>query len=125
VHGQRSDWRDVVDSEHVDWIRALPVMLRRETFVFVHAGIDPWRFPNEGDEVKLWTRSRAFFDSAEWPSTPELDGVVVVHGHTPTDDFRPDVSPRRINIDTGACYGGPLTCAVLAPSEAPRFLRAG
>ena len=30
----------------------------------------------------------------------------------------------RINVDTGACYGGPLTAVVLAPNENPRFLRA-
>ena len=28
------------------------------------------------------------------------------------------------NVDTGACFGGPLTAVVLAPGERPRFLRA-
>ena len=112
----------MIDPEHMDWMRALPVMIRRDNFVFVHAGIDPKTFPDDSDEVKLWTRSRSFFDSEDWPERPELDGLTIVHGHTPTDDFRPDVSPRRINVDTGVCYGGPLTCVVLAPNERPRFL---
>jgi serine/threonine protein phosphatase 1 len=37
--------------------------------------------------------------------------AVVVHGHTPSDG--PEVLPHRIGIDTGAVFGGPLTCAVL------------
>ena len=38
-------------------------------------------------------------------------GVVVVHGHTP--GRTPVVRPNRIGIDTGAVYGGELTCVVL------------
>jgi serine/threonine protein phosphatase 1 len=34
------------------------------------------------------------------------------------------VDARRINVDTGAVYGGPLTCAVLEPGESVRFLYA-
>ena len=34
---------------------------------------------------------------------------------TPTPELEPHLSPRRINVDTGACYGGPLTAVVLSP----------
>lgn len=126
ANGARSDWREAIDKDHVAWMRKLPVILRDadRRLVFVHAGIDPWRFPDCSDEVRVWTRSRVFFDSETWPDRPELADILVVHGHTPTDDFKPDVQRRRINIDTGACFGGPLTCVVLAPGEAPRFLSA-
>jgi serine/threonine protein phosphatase 1 len=40
-------------------------------------------------------------------------GVIVVHGHTPTNTRMPVVKANRIALDTGACYGGKLTCAVL------------
>jgi serine/threonine protein phosphatase 1 len=101
-------------------------MLRDEQrkLVFVHGGIDPKMFPNCSDEIRMWTRSEKFFRSARWPDRHELKNILVVHGHTPTDDFEPDLQPRRINIDTGACFGGPLTSVVLAPGEPPRFLRA-
>jgi len=36
---------------------------------------------------------------------------VVVHGHTPRNAV--EIRPNRINIDTGAVFGGPLTCLVL------------
>lgn len=126
VNGDHDDWRDAIDREHINWLRALPAMWRDEErrLVFVHGGIDPSRFPNCSEEVRLWTRSRKFFDSQHWPDRDELTDLLVVHGHTPTSDFEPDQQARRINVDTGACFGGPLTCAVLAPGEQPRFLRA-
>jgi serine/threonine protein phosphatase 1 len=38
-------------------------------------------------------------------------GVVVVHGHTPVSV--PAVRDNRIALDTGAGFGGRLSCAVL------------
>lgn len=126
INGEKDHWRETIDSEHVKWLRTLPVTRTdsERRIVFVHGGIDPKRFPHCSDEVKLWTRSPAFFRSHAWPDREELQGLLVVHGHTPTDDFEPDEQERRINVDTGACFGGPLTCVVLAPAERPRFLRA-
>ena len=99
-------------------------MIRDEArgLVFVHGGIDPKTFPNEHDEVRMWTRSEKFFRSDAGPIARRLRDILVVHGHTPTHDFEPDVQRRRINVDTGACFGGPLTSVVLAPDQAPRFL---
>lgn len=127
INGVQDDWREAIDKAHISWLRSLPVMFRDEVrgFVFVHAGIDPWRFPNCSDEVKLWTRSQTFYRSGDWPDRDELREInVVVHGHTPTTDFEPDWQRRRINVDTGACFGGPLTAVVLAPGGGPRFLHA-
>ena len=126
VNGPKDDWREAVDPHHIKWLRALPTIHRDEArgLVFVHGGIDPKTFPNESDELRMWTRSEKFFQSSRWPDRPELKDILVVHGHTPTQDFEPDVQPHRINVDTGACFGGPLTTVVLAPNEKPRFLRA-
>ncbi len=126
VHGVKDHWRDVIDGDHIKWLRALPTIWRDETrgLVFVHAGIDPQRFPGCAEGIRMWTRSRKFLDSGRWPDRPELEGLMVVHGHTPTHDKAPHVHARRINVDTGACFGGPLTCVVLAPGEGPRFLHA-
>jgi serine/threonine protein phosphatase 1 len=125
-NGECRDWRDAIDSHHLYFMRNLPTIFRDETrgLVFVHGGIDPKVFPQCSDEIRLWTRSQKFFDPGRWPDRPELEGVVVVHGHTPTRDFAPHMNARRINVDTGACFGGPLTSVVLAPGLAPRFLRA-
>jgi len=125
VNGFKDDFRDAIDREHVSWLRDLPTMIRDEErgLVFVHGGIDPKTFPNCSDELRMWTRSRAFFRSELWPEREETKDILVVHGHTPSDDLEPELQRRRINVDTGACFGGTLTAVVLAPNEAPRFLR--
>ena len=121
-----------VPKAHRNWLKALPVhhILEDRKLLFVHAGIAPGRWPELDDEIGLWTRSRRFFDVTLWDN-PALDGWTVVHGHTPTPDFRADVQgdpPRRINIDTGAVYGGQLTAVLLAPGAPagaePVFLHA-
>lgn len=126
ANGDHDDWRNAIDRHHISWLRSLPVTFQVEArgLVFVHAGIDPKLFPACSDEVRMWTRSHKFYDPGRWPDRPELEGLCVVHGHTPTHDFRPHINPRRINVDTGACFGGPLTSVVLAPEQKPRFLSA-
>jgi serine/threonine protein phosphatase 1 len=126
AYGKKDHWREAIDREHIAWLRMLPTMWRDEArgLVFVHGGIDPKTFPNCSDELRMWTRAPAFFRSSKWPAREELKDILVVHGHTPTQDFEPEVQARRINVDTGVCFGGPLTAVVLAPGQAPRFLRA-
>ncbi len=111
--------------KHLNWLMALPSLHwdKEAGLVFVHAGIDPYTFPHESDEIRLWTRSRVFFNPERWES-PDLEGMRVIHGHTPTETDEPDIAlgGRRINVDTGACYGGPLTAVVLAPKCDVQFL---
>jgi len=103
-------------ARHLVWLRALPTLhtVAEEGLVFVHAGIDPDCYPDCGDQVRLWTRSRAFMDPHRW-TAPALQGQRVVHGHTPTRDSMPESAGegRRLNIDTGAVYGGQLTAVLL------------
>ncbi|MEM9054259.1 MAG: metallophosphoesterase family protein [Pseudomonadota bacterium] len=117
-----------VPKAHLEWLSALPTVLidAPEKRVFVHAGLSPNSFPQERKEVHLWTRSSDFFETAGWGGTA-LEGWTVVHGHTPTSDGYPDNESGygcRINIDTGAVFGGRLTCAIFAPGEDVRFLYA-
>jgi serine/threonine protein phosphatase 1 len=82
-------------------------------FVFVHAGIRPGvPLDQQNEHDLIWIRE-------EFLTDPSDHGFVVVHGHTPAD--APEVLPNRINIDTGAVYGGPLTCVVLEGMD-HRFL---
>jgi serine/threonine protein phosphatase 1 len=117
------NWRDLVPKEHTAFLRRLPTIWREGPYVFVHAGIDPPTFPEDDEEVHMWTRSNNFTDTSRWPKRDALNGITVVHGHTPQD--KPEIEPQRINVDTGACYGGPLTAVVLKPGEEPSFLIAG
>ena len=119
---------DGVPDRHLKWLKTLPLIHveAARKLVFVHAGIDPDRYPEEPEEVYMWTRTSRFFEVQNWDN-PALEGWIVVHGHTPTEDSFPDdqaAAARRINIDTGAVFGGRLTAAIFAPGEDVRFMYA-
>lgn len=114
--------------QHLLWMRGLPLLHIEadKRLIFVHAGVDVDAYPHCGDHVRLWTRSPAFFASDTW-SNPALEGWTVVHGHTPTQDYFPELDgakPRRVNLDTGAVFGGRLTAAEFADGAPVRFLYA-
>ncbi|WP_244607843.1 MULTISPECIES: metallophosphoesterase family protein [Bradyrhizobium] len=99
-------------SEHLDWIRALPLMKIEHGRLFVHAGIRPGvPLASQSDQDLLWIRE-PFLSS-------DLDHeLFIVHGHTPIRSWTPDLRANRLNLDTGACFGGPLTAAVFVASKA-------
>lgn len=116
---------DVPPQAHLDWMRGLRTFYwdKPGKLIFVHAGIDPAYFPNDGEDKHLWMRSPKFFNTRNWDN-PLLEGITVVHGHTPTKSGDPDIDGdfTRVNIDTGACYGGSLTAAVLGGGDRPDFI---
>ena len=118
------DWADLVPREHLVWLMRLPTLHydAPRRLAFVHAGVDPKTFPDCKDQVRMWTRSPQFTEFENWPARTELQHLTVVHGHTPT--AAPEVFEHRINVDTGAVYGGALTCVVLKDGEKPWFLQA-
>jgi len=127
IESYKKHHHDRPPTSHLDWLENLPTLYvaDEQDLVFVHAGIDPDNFPNEPDNVRLWTRTENFFDTDLWIN-PRLDQTCVIHGHTPTRTNEPDVTKdgRRINIDTGACYDGKLTAVILVSGEKPQFIHA-
>lgn len=96
-----------IDLAHKRWMSELPTSYRSGKWFFVHAGIRPDQKLAEQDrETMLWIRARFLSYSG-----PFDEGVTVVHGHTPVDE--PEIEEHRINLDTGAVFGGALTCAIL------------
>ena len=102
--------------KHLDWIRSLPLQESDPHRLFVHAGIRPGvALTSQSAEDLLWIRE-------PFLSSEEDHGVLVVHGHTPTRSRKPDLRSNRLNIDTGACFGGPLTAAAFSDrGSAPLF----
>lgn len=91
---------------HLDWLGALPVFSRDVARLFVHAGIMPGiPLERQATEALLWIREPFLSD-------PRDHGLFVVHGHTPLRGKLPDLRCNRLNLDTGAVFGGPLTAAV-------------
>jgi serine/threonine protein phosphatase 1 len=104
----RSGWAVGIPAAHRRFMAELAMFHEEGPYLFVHAGIRPGLQILSQLREDLVRIRRDFLDS-------DADhGVVVVHGHTPTRDRRPELKPNRINLDTGAVYkGGRLTCGVL------------
>jgi serine/threonine protein phosphatase 1 len=99
---------------HIEWIRNLPLCLDDGLRFFVHAGIDPAVPLDQQDRATmLWTRKRY--------SETTNPGRLIVHGHTPLLSKQPEQHPHRLNLDTGAVYGGPLSAAVFTADRASPF----
>jgi serine/threonine protein phosphatase 1 len=103
--GPRDQWATLIPASHQDFLRNLTLMHREGGYAFVHAGVRPGiALANQARDDLLRARQFFLYSEADF-------GAVVVHGHTPVK--APVVRHNRIAIDTGAVFGGKLTCAVL------------
>lgn len=99
-----------VPAAHRQFLAGLPDRHAAGEAIFVHAGLRPGVPLDQQAETDLvWIR-QGFLD---WR---EDFGALVVHGHTAID--APVHYGNRVNLDSGAAYGGPLTTAVILGREA-------
>jgi serine/threonine protein phosphatase 1 len=97
--------------QHIDWLRSLLLSHDDGRRFFVHAGIDPEKpLDAQQDTDLFWIREPFLSDRRD-------HGRLIVHGHTPLMTRKPDLRANRLNIDTGAVFGGPLTAAVFGNTE--------
>ena len=91
--------------EHLDFFTSLRLYYETADYIFVHAGLRGDIPLQEQDPHDLiWIRD-------EFILSPHDFGKVVIFGHTPMQ--RVFIAPNKIGIDTGAVYGGTLTCLEL------------
>ncbi|WP_037254386.1 metallophosphoesterase family protein [Roseobacter sp. SK209-2-6] len=99
----------LVPEAHVDFLRSLKPMYETKEIAFVHAGIRPGvPLDRQNENDLIWIR-QAFHQVTD--PHPKL----IVHGHTPVK--KPTHYGNRINLDSGAGYGRPLTVAVFEGRE--------
>jgi serine/threonine protein phosphatase 1 len=98
-------WADHLPAEHLARLRGLAFSHAAGSYLFVHAGLRPGvPLADQSRHDMLWIREPFLSHAGSF-------GAVVVHGHTPAGE--PVMRENRIGIDTGAVFGGRLTCAVL------------
>jgi serine/threonine protein phosphatase 1 len=104
----------LISPAHLMWLAALPLCHDDGLRFFVHAGVDlNVPLDRQGYDVMLWMRE-PFLSRSD-----EVDcGRFIVHGHTPQKSGRPDLRRHRLNLDTAAVLGGPLTAAAFDDSQA-------
>lgn len=91
----------------MNFFRSLLLWYETEQYIFVHAGLrDEISLENQDPSDLLWIRYEFIRSSYDF-------GKTIVFGHTPVSHAEPLFLPGRIGIDTGAVYGGPLTCVEL------------
>jgi serine/threonine protein phosphatase 1 len=101
----REGWAAAVPAAHLGFLRGLSLMHLEGGYAFVHAGVRPGvALEDQARDDLLQMRQPFLYSEASF-------GAVVVHGHTPVK--APVVRHNRIAIDTGAVFGGKLTCVVL------------
>jgi serine/threonine protein phosphatase 1 len=105
-HAPRETWATGIPSRHIAFIRGLKFAHRIGPYFFAHAGVRPG-VPLEAQSPDDLMRIRSTFLDSEADH-----GAFIVHGHTPVRERVADLRENRINLDTGAVFGGPLTCGV-------------
>ena len=94
-----------IPRKHWQFFEALLPHYETENYMFVHAGLKPGFSLHEQTMYDLLWIRQEFIDA-------EDDfGKMVIFGHTPLT--YPLIMSNKIGIDTGAVYGGKLTCVEL------------
>lgn len=101
--------KKAVPEAHLDFVENLPLTYAWGDYLFVHAGIRPRvAVEHQSEEDLIWIREGWLDYHGPLPFT-------VVHGHTALDEATH--FGNRIDIDTGAGYGRPLSVLVIENSH--------
>ena len=106
-----------VDPEDLAFLASRPAWYRAGGAIFVHAGVRPGiPIEKQSEDDLVWIR-KGFLDH---------DGpfeALIVHGHTAIDV--PTHYGNRVNIDSSAAYGGPLSAIVIEGDNVFRLTAKG
>jgi serine/threonine protein phosphatase 1 len=106
-----------VPQSDIAFLQGLPLTHTVDNALCVHAGLRPGvPLDAQAEDDLVWIR-------AEFHDDPRDHGALVVHGHTPVE--HPELFANRLNIDTGAAYGGPLCTVVVEGRTAFRLTATG
>lgn len=101
----RAQALDAVPPEDIAFLRDRPLHYAHGALLHVHAGIRPGiPLEDQTEQDLVWIRDPFLMDTRD-------HGPLVLHGHTALQ--QPMHYRNRVNIDSSAAYGGPLTTVVV------------
>lgn len=104
IHHVHTAARKAIPAEHVEFLKDLPTTYLQDGLLFVHAGIRPGvALQDQVEDDLVWIRQTFL-------NYPNPHPWLVVHGHTPAKQA--EHKGNRVNLDSGAAFGGPLSAAV-------------
>ncbi|MFO7760285.1 MAG: metallophosphoesterase family protein [Desulfobia sp.] len=99
-----------IPAQHINFIRELLLLWEDNQAIYVHAGLKPGvHLSMQPSHWCCWARGEFYLSNHDF-------GKKIVFGHTPFPD-EPFQNKEKIGIDTGAVYGGRLTCLILPDME--------
>lgn len=105
----RARLADALDPGHIELIERMPLWHLSGNLLFVHAGADPVKAPDQQEpNVLMW-------GCPGFGKVLRQDGIWVVHGHTIVETAR--ASRGIISVDTGAYVTGRLTAVRIHGGE--------
>jgi calcineurin-like phosphoesterase family protein len=95
-----------IPSDHMAFFQGLENFYATDSFLCVHAGINPQKnLAQQNNEELFWIRNTFIYRAHTLPYT-------VLFGHTPQPAVFFDL-PYKVGLDTGLVYGNMLTCLEL------------
>ncbi|MGR3616290.1 MAG: metallophosphoesterase family protein [Paracoccaceae bacterium] len=109
--------KEQVPDSHIEFLRGLATSYETDELLFVHAGIVPGvPLCEQRDNDLIWIRGPFLNDERPHP-------WLVVHGHTPVKAA--EHQGNRVNLDSGAGYGRPLSVARFDGTECTLLTESG
>ena len=94
-----------IPQQHIGFLKSLIHYWEDEEYIYVHAGLKPGvHLTQQSMDWLLWVKE-------EFTGSDYDFGKRVIFGHSASTE--PIVTPNKIGIDTGAVFGGRLTCLIL------------
>jgi diadenosine tetraphosphatase ApaH/serine/threonine PP2A family protein phosphatase len=109
IHQVHEAARNTVPVAHLNFLNDLPVRYEQRGLLFVHAGIRPGvALADQTEDDLIWIRSPFHTETTPHP-------WLIVHGHTPVEAATH--YGNRVNLDSGAGYGRPISVAVFEGTD--------
>lgn len=111
-HERSQSLREVFEERwHIEWLHSLPIVIEKDNFILVHAGLHPDFGVDTPIEIATLLRiykGKPWYEYYTWEK-------LVIYWHWAVNGLR--ITKNTIGLDTWCCFGGHLTAYCLETKE--------